>query len=101
MFRVLTYNLYLGGADRIDAISTVLAHVDADVVALTEADDERVVAELADRLDLHRVWARGSGERHIATLSRYPIVEWHVYNTPPLTQAVLETTIKLPYSHSP
>lgn len=93
--RVLTYNLYFGGADRLDAIHTVLAHCKADVVCLTEADDRAVVETLAARLNLHHVWARGSGDRHIATLSRYPIVEWNIYNTPPLTQAVLETKLAL------
>ena len=83
--RVLAYNLYLGGTDRVDAILAVLRHVDADVIALTEADDARVVATLAEGLGLHHIWERGSGDRHIATLSRFPIVESRIYNTPPLT----------------
>ena len=93
--RVLTYNLYFGGTDRLEAIHAVLAHCKADVVCLTEADDRAVVETLAARLNLHHVWACGSGDRHIATLSRYPIVEWKIYNTPPLTQAVLETKLAL------
>ncbi len=88
--RVAAYNLCFGGADRLEAIYTVLNALDADVIALTEADDRRVVEALAGRLSLHHVWAEGSGDRHIATLSRYPIVEWRIYNKPPLTQAVLE-----------
>ncbi len=96
-FRVLAYNLYLGGTDRVDAIHAVLAHIDADVVALSEADDRQVVATLAERLGMHHIWAEGSGDRHIATLSRFPIAEWQAYNTPPLTQAVLETRLELPH----
>jgi len=34
--RVLTYNIYLGGSDRSEAICEVLTHVNADVVSLTE-----------------------------------------------------------------
>ena len=94
--RVVTYNIYLGSPDRLEPIYQVLTAVNGDLVALTEADDPEVVAELASRLGLHHVWARGSGNRHIATLSRYPIAEWHIYNTPPLTQAALETTIDAP-----
>ncbi|HLF26104.1 MAG TPA: endonuclease/exonuclease/phosphatase family protein [Anaerolineae bacterium] len=94
---VLTYNLYLGGADRMDAILAVLAHANADIVALTEADDQQVVATLAERLGMQPVWAEGSGDRHIATLSRFPIVEWRIYNKPPLTQAVLETKVQFPH----
>lgn len=93
MLRVATYNLCFGGTGRVDAIHAVLAHLDADLVALTEADDPQVVAALADRLGMHHVWAEGSGDRHIATLSRFPIASWRIYNTPPLTQAVLETHI--------
>jgi exonuclease III len=91
--RVLAYNLYFGGTGRVEAIHSVLAHVNADVIALTEADDSQVVATLAERLQMHHVWAKGSGERHIATLSRFPIRAWTIYNTPPLTQAVLETEL--------
>lgn len=96
MLRILTYNLYLGGTDRLEAIYTVLAHSRADVISLTEADDPHVVATLAERLELHHVWAEGSGDRHIATLSRFPILEWQIYKKPPLTQAVLETKLDLP-----
>lgn len=96
VLRVLTYNLYLGGADRLEEIYTVLAHVGANVVGLTEADDPAAVATLAEHLGLHHVWAEGSGDRHIATLSRWPILEWQIYRRPPLTQAVLETKLALP-----
>ena len=99
--RVLAYNLCFGGADRVDAIHAVLAQVNADVVALTEADDQQVVATLAERLAMHHIWARGSGDRHIATLSRFPVTDWQVYNTPPLTQAVLETKIEMPHPPAP
>ena len=95
LLRVLTYNLYFGGTDRVDAIHAVLANVDADVIAFTEADDRRVVETLAERFNMHHVWAPGSGDRHIATLSRFPITEWRNYNKPPLTQAVLETKLAL------
>jgi len=96
MLRILTYNIYLGGADRLEAIHTVLAHANADVISLTEADDPGVVATLAERLEMHHIWAEGSGDRHIATLSRFPIAEWYLHKTPPLTQAALETRLALP-----
>jgi exonuclease III len=93
---VLTYNLYFGGTDRLEEIYTVLVHIGADVIGLTEADDPAVVAALAERLGLYHIWAEGSGDRHIATLSRFPILEWQIYRRPPLTQAVLETKLALP-----
>jgi endonuclease/exonuclease/phosphatase family metal-dependent hydrolase len=93
MVRLVTYNLCFGGADRLDALHRVLAHIAPDVAALTEADDPAVVAQLAERLGLQHVWARGSGDRHVALLSRFPIQAWAVYNRAPLTQAALEATL--------
>jgi exonuclease III len=93
---VATYNLEFGGRDQIEAIQAVLAHTQADIVGLTEADDAAVVAALAGRLHYHHIWAEGSGDRHIALLSRYPVLDWHIYNRQPLTQAVLQTTVAGP-----
>lgn len=94
--RVLTYNIYLGGSSRLDAIYQVLTQANADIIGLTEADDPAVVSALAERLEMNYVWAAGSGQRHIATLSRWPVIDWQIYNSPPLTQAALETKIDLP-----
>ncbi len=96
LLRVLTYNIYLGGTDRCEAIYEVLNHANADIISLTEADNPQIVATLAERLTMHHVWAAGSGKRHIATLSRFPILNWQIYKTPPLTQAALETKLDLP-----
>lgn len=95
--RVLAYNMYGGMPERLESFYQVLSSVKADLVALTEADNPDVVADLARRLGLYHTWAHGSGTHHVATMSRYPIVEWKVYNTPPLTQAVLETRINPPF----
>jgi endonuclease/exonuclease/phosphatase family metal-dependent hydrolase len=96
LIRFLAYNICFGGADRLEPIARVLGGLAPDVAALTEADDEAVVVALAQRLGLHHAWARGSGDRHIALLSRFPIRAWRIYNTPPLTQAALEVTLALP-----
>lgn len=96
LFTIATYNLQFGGREQREHIFHVLQYLDADVVTLTEADDRQVVQTLAERLDMHHVWAEGSGDRHIATLSRYPVVSWEIYNRPPLTQAVLATRLALP-----
>lgn len=59
MLRVLTYNLEFGGRKQLPAITSVLQQINADVVGLTEADDEGVVATLAEQLQMHHLWARG------------------------------------------
>ena len=94
--KILTYNLEFGGCKQLEAIYDVLTQINADVIGLTEADDQEVVQILAERLGLHHAWGRGSGQRHIALLSRFPIVAWHIYNKPPLTQAALEARLQLP-----
>ncbi len=94
--KVLTYNLEFGGRKQIESIHAVLARINADVVGLTEADDHEVVKILAERLAMHHAWGHGSGERHIALLSRYPIKAWQIYNQPPLTQAALEAKLDTP-----
>jgi len=94
--KVLTYNLEFGGRKQLESIHKLLAHINADIIGLTEADDQGVVKILAEQLELSHAWGRGSGDRHIALLSRFPIQEWHVYNKPPLTQAALEAKLQLP-----
>lgn len=95
-FRILTYNIEDGRPERQELLYAVLAAVHADAIALTEANDPQVIAELAGRLGMYHVWAQGSGDRHVATLSRYSILEWQIYNTPPLTQAILATRLDTP-----
>lgn len=91
--KALTWNVAFAPAEKLDVIADTLERADADIVTLNEADHEDVVAALAERLEMHHVWARGSGDRHVATLSRYPILRWDIYNEKPLTQAALSTTI--------
>lgn len=93
MMKALTWNVAFAPREKLDLITDTLKQADADIITLNEADHEDVVADLAARLQMHHVWARGSGDRHVATLSRYPIMRWHVYNEKPLTQAALSTAL--------
>lgn len=95
--RVVTYNIEAGWPERLEALTNVLITLRADIIALNEADHAEVVADLAARLAMQHVWQRGSGDRHIATLSRFPIMSQTIYNRPPLTQAVLRTRHALPW----
>src|SRR5262245_43663862 len=64
--RFLTYNIWDGGAARLDQIASVIAPVDPDVVLLNEADDRTIAEQLARELGYDCLWARGSGTKHIA-----------------------------------
>ncbi len=94
--RVLAYNVDGASARRRPALQAVLSAADADVLALTEADQRGGVAALAQALGLNHVWARGTGDRHAAVLSRFPITRWANHARPPLTQAALEAELALP-----
>ena len=96
LFRCLAYNIGGGCAEKLDTLYTVLAHAQPDLAALTEANDPVVIKDLAERVGLAYVWERGSGTNHVATLSRYPMIESHIHRTPPLTQAALETKVDTP-----
>jgi exonuclease III len=96
MFRLLAYNIDCAEGSRLERISTVLHAAGADVVTLVEVTTPTVAATLAGRLGMTYVWERGSGDRHVATLSRPAIVESRIYRSPPITQAVLETRHELP-----
>ncbi len=91
--KVLTWNVAFAPREKLDVIAETLERADADIVTLNEADHEDVIVDLARRLGLFHVWARGSGNRHVATLSRFPILRWNIYNQKPLTQAALSTTL--------
>lgn len=93
--RVMTYNIWDGGGARIPLIAEVIAAANPDVLLLNEADDEEVVADLARRLSYRHLWARGSGDKHIALLTMLPVVDWRVYNRRPFTQAILAATLSL------
>src|ERR1700716_3075619 len=94
--RVMTWNIWDGGAPRVPLITEVIAAANPDVLLLNEADDEAVVAGLASRLGYHHLWARGSGDKHIALLTRFPVVTWRVLIRRPFTQAILAATLSVP-----
>lgn len=93
---VLAYNVDGAAAERQPALRAVLDRAAADVIALTEADNREAAAALADNLGFQHVWARGSGDRHAAVLSRWRITRSVNHTRPPLTQAALEVELALP-----
>jgi len=96
MLRLLTYNIWDGGAAHIDPLASIIAAANPDVLLLNEADDEQVAEQLARELSYDCLWARGSGTKHIALLTRLPVRYWRVHNRRPITQAVLEAELLVP-----
>ena len=91
--RVLTWNIWNGGAGRLDAIERVLREQDADVVALQEANDRAAVESLGERLEHGRRLRRGEHEFAVAWLSRLPVTRAQNHRLSVLEKTLLEVEI--------
>lgn len=98
MTRILSYNILVGGAGRVDALQRMIGSVQPDVVGLVEAIDERVVKKLAEELGMeYRMSGVLERERNwqVAVLSRLPITRVEAHMSPEaLTKPVLEVGIE-------
>jgi exodeoxyribonuclease III len=76
-FRLLTYNIWKGGAGRVAEIAAVIEACCPDVALLQEATRPEVVAALAERTGMG-VW-RAFARQSLAYLSRGPVAhdQWH------------------------
>ena len=52
MTRILSYNILVGGAPRIEQITNIIQSAHPDIVGLVEATNPQVVKELAERLGM-------------------------------------------------
>jgi endonuclease/exonuclease/phosphatase family metal-dependent hydrolase len=76
MLRVVSYNIQMGGEDRLPAIAAVIRALRPDAVALLEATSHANVAALANDTGMREA-ATGpanNGVHHIVWLTRAPIV---------------------------
>ncbi|HXA30570.1 MAG TPA: endonuclease/exonuclease/phosphatase family protein [Candidatus Angelobacter sp.] len=82
--RVVTYNMLLGGQGRGDRIAAVLERLDADVIALQEANDVELLRSLAQRLGMRMVVAKPNDatKLNLAVLSRLPVTRWRAHRHP-------------------
>ncbi len=99
MMRILTYNILVGGTERLEQLTTLIRSARPDVVGLAEATDADVVVELAKRLNMQfRLTGEGTGKRdwHVALLSRLPIIESTIHRRPAIftRHHFLEVTIE-------
>jgi endonuclease/exonuclease/phosphatase family metal-dependent hydrolase len=93
-FRLMTYNILDGGMGREQLILDVLKMIGSDAVLLQEVTDPSIVQGFATTLNMHFFFARGNSKRHLALLSRFPIISSHSYHPFPLRHALLEATIE-------
>ncbi len=99
MTRILSYNILRGGTGRVDQLARIIGSTQADIVGLVEAINPHVVEELAQRLDMPFFvsgQAKGEKRRHLAVLSRLPILELQVHMRPGIftRRSILEVCIE-------
>ena len=95
--RVLTYNILDGGVGREPLIAEVLEAVRPDIAVLQEVYQNGLAERLAGRLSLQAAVVEGNSTRHMALLSRWPIVEARSHHPyPPVHHVILDATLRHP-----
>jgi endonuclease/exonuclease/phosphatase family metal-dependent hydrolase len=93
----MSYNIFLGGAGRTDAITSVVREIQPDLLGIQEADDETMIATLADGMGMDYAIGRANTIHHVAFLSRFPIVRTVNHPHPGiLRKTMLEARVVLP-----
>lgn len=92
MTRILSYNILMGGFSRRDGsvtraepIAKIISSKNPDIVGLVEANSERVVQDLAERLEMRYVMSnkpKSVLDWQVALLTRLPIIESHTHSDP-------------------
>jgi endonuclease/exonuclease/phosphatase family metal-dependent hydrolase len=95
--RVATYNILLGGGGRWAEITELLQAIDADVVALQEAEDRAAVERAGEQLGYQVIFGTAPTPRHQAVLSRLPVTSWTNHKDPTIfLRNSLELWVKSP-----
>jgi endonuclease/exonuclease/phosphatase family metal-dependent hydrolase len=92
--RVLTYNIWNGGEDRLPLLRDVIASQAPDLVALEEANDRAGAEWLAQALGTHLTYGEANSAFSIAWLSRVPIVRAENHRHQVLRKTLLEIEVE-------
>ncbi len=72
--RVLSYNILVGGENRLPLIANVIQKQQPDVVALLEANSHVNAELLAQQLQMNLTFGEATSEFHVAWLSKLPVI---------------------------
>jgi exodeoxyribonuclease-3 len=92
--RLLSYNIWYGGKDRLPAILDVVREQQPDVVALQEANSRPNAEYLADALGMQLVYGEANSPFAVAWLSRLPIVSSQNHRLPLLAKTLLQVEVE-------
>ncbi len=93
--RVMTYNIWDGGDDRLERIRGVIEGVRPDVLALEEAGEQQRMEQFADALGMTLAYGAANGKWRLAWLSRLPIAAKASYTFPALTKSLEQIEVVL------
>ncbi|HEX8730989.1 MAG TPA: endonuclease/exonuclease/phosphatase family protein [Ktedonobacterales bacterium] len=88
--RALTYNILVGGEERLPFIRDIIRSQNADVVAIQEANSRENVETLARELEMRLIFGEANCEFHVAILSRLPITGSANHRAPEFEKTALE-----------
>ncbi len=96
--RIVTYNIFYGGQERIPLIAQILRNQNPDLVALQEANDRSNAEQLAGALNMQLIFGESDSAFHVAWLSRLPVSRVRNYQLPilhkgPLTEFTTHKTL--------
>jgi endonuclease/exonuclease/phosphatase family metal-dependent hydrolase len=88
--RALTYNILVGGEERLPFIRDIILSQSPDIVAIQEANSRENIEELARTLGLQLVIGEANSPFLVALLTRLPITHAISHHPPQLEKAALE-----------
>jgi exodeoxyribonuclease-3 len=96
--RIITYNIFYGGQERIPLIAQILRDQQPDLVALQEANDRSLAEQLASALNMQLIFGESNTVFHVAWLSRLPVSRVRNYQLPvfykgPQTEFTMHKTL--------
>jgi exodeoxyribonuclease-3 len=91
--RVMTYNIYEGGGERLPVIRDVIRSQSPDIIAIQEANDREAVESLARELAMRLVFGEANSNYHLAWLTRLPVVSSANHPLPSLEKTLLELVV--------
>ncbi len=97
MTRILTYNILMGAAKRVEPLVDMISSAQPDIVGLAEAVRPDVVEKLGQRLGMQHIMsgcAPHSDNWQVALLSRLPIVYTKTHIQQTLTKPLLEVCLE-------
>lgn len=96
--RIITYNIFYGGLERISLIAQILRDQNPDLIALQEANERSLVEQLAATLNMQLIFGVSDNIFRVAWLSRLPVSGVRKYQLPflfqgPLTEFTMQKTL--------